>query len=211
MNDVTDKIKRRIRAKQRGWVFTPKDFLDLGSRAAVDQVLSRLVRQGVIRRLDRGVYDFPKQHPDLGVLTPPADDLARVLAGRSGDIVFPSGAMAANLLGFSTQIPAKPAYLTNGVSRTRTLSGRTIRLQHARIPIVSQLSPKANLALQALAYLGKHAMDDTVLSQCARQLDAGDLKKLQSLARQLPGWLSDTVLKIQKLKSIGDNAPKRAV
>nr|WP_290758957.1 hypothetical protein [Henriciella sp.] len=44
-----DKIKRRIIGKGRGAVFTPADFLDLGSRASVDQTLSRLTDQGVIR------------------------------------------------------------------------------------------------------------------------------------------------------------------
>lgn len=65
-----DKIKRRIIGKGRGAVFTPADFLDLGSRASVDQTLSRLTDQGVIRRLARGIYDYPKTSPRLGRLSP---------------------------------------------------------------------------------------------------------------------------------------------
>ena len=40
-------------------VWTPNDFADLGSRAAVDKTLQRLVRSGEIRRIDRGLYDRP--------------------------------------------------------------------------------------------------------------------------------------------------------
>jgi Aconitase X/Family of unknown function (DUF6088) len=61
----------------RGSVFVPGDFLDIGSREAVDLALHRLGRKGTIRRLARGVYDFPKEHPVLGLLSPSADAVAR--------------------------------------------------------------------------------------------------------------------------------------
>ncbi|MDE0436651.1 MAG: DUF6088 family protein, partial [Bryobacterales bacterium] len=61
MSGVADAIMRRVSAHGRGrWVCTPKDFLDLGSREAVDQALSRLVRAGRLRRAGRGLYDLPR-------------------------------------------------------------------------------------------------------------------------------------------------------
>jgi Transcriptional regulator, AbiEi antitoxin len=54
---VMDKV--RVRGRGNG-VFTPKDFLDLGSRAAIDRALSRLVVSGQLRRIGRGFYDFPR-------------------------------------------------------------------------------------------------------------------------------------------------------
>ena len=64
-------------------MFVPADFLDMGSREAVDVVLHRLTRKGVIRRLARGVYDFPKKHPALGLLSPSAEAVAKALAGAT--------------------------------------------------------------------------------------------------------------------------------
>jgi predicted transcriptional regulator of viral defense system len=125
MKSITDQIISRIKRRKPGWVFTPRDFLDVGSRVAVDQVLSRLVKQGMVRRLDRGIYDHPKQSTLLGTLSPNPDNIARAMA--AGDDVFPSGAMAANLLGLSTQVPAKPSYLTNATTRTRRVAGQTIQ------------------------------------------------------------------------------------
>lgn len=124
MMTISDTILRRIRAKQRGWVFTPKDFLDVGSRAAVDQTLSRLAKSGVIRRLDRGLFDYPKKHPILGMLSPAADKVAQAITSKTGDKAMPSGAMAANMLGLSTQVSAKPVFVTNGKSRSKPLAGR---------------------------------------------------------------------------------------
>jgi len=200
MNAIADTITKRIRAKQRGWVFTPKDFLDVGTRATVDQTLSRLAKKGIIRRLDRGLYDYPKQHPTLGTLSPSADNLAQAIGSKTGDIVFPSGAAAANFLGLSTQVPAKSVYLTNGSTRTKKVSGRTITLKHAKVPIMDRLSSKANYTLQALSYLGKDSIDDQTILHCAKRLDDQDMKGLSMAVSHIPGWMADTVLRIQQVK-----------
>ena len=198
MSSVTDKIINRIKRKSRGWVFTPRDFLDVGSRAGVDQVLSRLAKDGMIRRLDRGIYDYPKQSDLLGTLSPNPDNIARAMA--VGDYVFPSGAMAANLLGLSTQVPAKPSYLTNATTRTRKVSGQTIQLKRARVALLDNIPDHANLALQALSYLGKHNIDDQIISRCARVLTDKDLTGLQQAMGSIPGWMADTIHKIEHAK-----------
>lgn len=200
MNAVAQTISRRIRAKGRGWVFTPKDFLDVGTRAAVDQTLSRLVRKGTIRRLDRGVYDYPKQHDKLGTLSPCVGDLAQVIAAKTGDNIFPSGAAAANYLGLSTQVPARPVYLTNGASRTKTVAGRTIILKHARVPIMNSVTDRANFVLQALSYLGQRHIDDQIIEQCAARLDNRDMKDLSASVARIPGWMADIIFKIQQTR-----------
>lgn len=198
MDSVTDKITVRINRKKRGWVFTPRDFLDVGSRAAVDQVLSRLAKQGMIRRLDRGIYDYPKQSKLLGMLSPSPDSIARALA--VGDYIFPSGAMAANTLGLSTQVPAKPAYLTNATNRTRRVAGQTIQLKRARVALLDNIPTSANLALQALSYLGRHNIDDQIINRCARVLTNRDLAGLHQAMGNIPGWMADTIHKIGQAK-----------
>ena len=200
MGTITQTITRRIRAKKRGWVFTPKDFLDIGSRASVDQALSRLVKQNIIRRLDRGIYDFPKKHSSLGLLSPSVNDLAKAVAAQTGDIIFPSGAVSANYLSLSTQVPARPVFMTNGTSRIKKIAGRHVKLQHARIPITAKISDKANFVLQALYYLGKNSIDDDVILKCAKHLNQKDFKNMSSVLSRIPGWMTDIILRMQKLK-----------
>src|SRR5437588_8968605 len=108
---VDSRILARIRGSGRGSVIVPGDFLDLGSRQAVDLALHRLARKGAIRRLARGVYDFPKQHPVLGPLSPSADTVAQALAGRDRTRLQPAAAYAANALGLSEQVPATVVFL----------------------------------------------------------------------------------------------------
>jgi hypothetical protein len=199
MKSITDQIISRIKRRKPGWVFTPKDFLDVGSRAAIDQVLSRLVKQDMVRRLDRGVYDYPKQHPKLGTLSPDYDDLARALAG--GDLVFPSGAVAANTLGLSTQVPAKSFYVTNSTVRSRCIAGQTIKLKRARVALLDNVHDKTNFVLQALSYLRKTNMDDQVIQRCVRVLSDSDMKDLNKAMHRIPSWMADTLHKIQREKS----------
>lgn len=116
MKSASDSILRRIRAKQRGWVFTPKDFIDLASRNTVGITLYRFVKKGLIRKLGHGLYDFPVMHPKLGTLTATPDAIANAIAARSGDVIQSSSAQLANQLGFDTQVPAKPSYITSGNS-----------------------------------------------------------------------------------------------
>src|SRR5437870_3918090 len=95
---IDSRLLARIRGWDRGAVLVPGDFLDLGSRQAVDVTLHRLAKKGTIRRLARGLYDYPKQHPVLGPLTPSAESIARALARRDRTRLQPAGAYAANVL-----------------------------------------------------------------------------------------------------------------
>ncbi len=149
MANITKNIISRITTNQKGWVFSPKDFLDMGTRAAIDQVMFRLTKSGFIRKIARGIYDYPKTNPTIGILSPNIDDLAKTIANKTGDRIFHSGAMAANLLGLSTQLPMKIVYATTGKSCVKKIGNRNIIFQHTRIPIFDYLPLPCNLALQS--------------------------------------------------------------
>ena len=200
MAAMMDKIIKRVRGKGRGWVFTPKDFLDLGTRASVDMALTRLLNAGSIRRIGRGLYDYPRMHDKLGMLTPDADTIVQAVAMQSGDRVIASGAQAANRLGISTQVPAKPSYATSGASRSKKVAGQTITLTRSRAPILDEASPQANAVLQVLAHLGKPNVDDETIQTLASRLNRRDVQVLQFARSQMTGWMSDAVLKIELAK-----------
>ena len=95
---VYDKLKRQIQKRPPGAVFVTREFLALGSRAAVDEALSRLAREGVIRRLGRGLYDFPRRHPVLGPVPGDPDQIAAALARKTGSRLQSAGGQAAKRL-----------------------------------------------------------------------------------------------------------------
>lgn len=186
---------KRVRASGRGSVFTPSDFLTVAARSSVDQALSRLVKGGQLRRLARGLYDFPKLHPKLGALSPAPDDVAHALARETGSQVQISGARAANALGLSTQVPAQSTYLTDGPSRRVVLGKRVVDLRHASPKHLIAPGSPAGTVVQALRHVGPVRAAD-VAQVAARRLSANDKKTLASTAVQAPAWMRPTLVSI---------------
>lgn len=192
---VPDRIMKRARAAGRGGVFTPTDFLDVAARATIDQALSRLAKNGKLRRLARGLYDFPKMHPQLGPLSPAPDDVAQALARETGSQVQIAGARAANALGLSTQVPAKSSYLTDGPSRRVVLGKRVVDLRHASPKHLIAPGSAAGTVVQALRHVGAVRAAD-VARIASRRLSASDKKTLASNAVQAPAWMRPTLFSI---------------
>src|SRR6266851_7144053 len=155
MRDLTLKVLKRAKAAGPGSALTPRVFDDLGNRAAVDQALSRLTKAGKIRRISRGVYDVPQNHPTLGPLSPDPDSVARAIADQAGYRLQPTPARAANELGLSSQVPAQVVYLIDGSSRKIKVGNQTIHFRHAgpRGFVGGQVPPRVSL-LQAIRAFG---------------------------------------------------------
>jgi hypothetical protein len=192
---VPDRVMKRVRASGRGSVFTPSDFLAVAVRSSVDQALSRLVKGGQLRRLARGLYDYPKLHPKLGPLSPAPDDVAQALARETGSRLQIAGARAANALGLSTQVPAQSTYLTDGPSRRVVLGKRVVDLRHASPKHLIAPGSPAGTVVQALRHVGPVRAAD-VVQIAARRLSASDKKTLASTAIQAPAWMRPTLVSI---------------
>jgi len=201
---IPDRIMRRARNTGRGGVFTPSDFLDVAARAAVDQALSRLVKSGKLRRLSYGLYDFPKIHPMLGMLSPTPDDVAQALARETGSQVQISGVRAANALGLTTQVPAKNTYLTDGPPRRVVLGKRVVELRHASPKHLIAPGSAAGTVVQALRHVGPARAAD-VAQIAALRLSVNDKKTLASTAVQAPAWMRSTLVSIANAAAVDIN------
>ena len=195
---IDKKLLNRIYGHGRGWVFTPNDFSDLGSRDAVASALKRYRQSGHIRRLARGLYDYPRTDPDLGILTPSPDAIARALAGRDAVRLQPSGAYAANLLGLSTQVPMKIVYLTDGPSRTVRIGKKQIILKRTTPRNMASAGTISGLVLQALRHLGQRHVDDEVIATLDRRLDDNDRNQLLKNIRFAPSWIAEIMRQLGK-------------
>jgi hypothetical protein len=197
MNTERSHILDRIRQAGPGRVFTPKDFLDVVNRDAADQALSRLARSGAIKRLARGLYSTPKRNPRLGIDVPPdLDEIAAALGRQTGSRIVPSGAVAANQLGLSTQVPAKPVYFSDGRSRTVRVGQYTVQIKHAQPKDLPAGTPKTALVVQALRFLGKDAITDQVIQSIQNVLTMDERKQLLDDAKYATDWLCQAVRRI---------------
>ncbi len=191
MTAMADKIMRRVSVHGTGrWVCTPKDFLDVGSREAIDQALSRLVKAGRLRRVGHGLYDKPRISSVLNRPAPAELDAAiAALARRDGVRIMPDGLVAANQLGLTNAVPAQVSYVTDGHSRTLEIDGRTVRFRHAGPRVMQWAGRPAAPVVQALRWLGPRAAADgrVVATLRSRLPDEVKLDLLRH-GRDLPGW-----------------------
>ena len=194
--NIDNKVVSRIYGHGRGWVFTPNHFKDLGSRDAVASALKRHKQSGLIRQLARGVYDYPKIDPELGLLEPSIDDIAQALAGRDATRLQPSGAYAANLLGLSTQVPTKIVYLTDGRPRTVQIGKRQITLKQTTPRNMATAGRISGLVIQALRHLGSRHVDAAIIEAVKKRLSASDRKRLLADIRHAPAWIADIIRKV---------------
>ena len=191
MISLGDRIVKRVSAYGRGqWVCTPRDFLDLGGREAVDQALSRLVKAGQLRRVGHGLYDLPRMSRLLKRMAPVDLDAAiAAIARRDGVRIMPDGLVAANRLGLTNAVPAKATYLTDGHSRKLKIGGRSVRLRHAGPSVMRWAGRPSAPVMQALRWLGPDiAADRQVGVTLSRLLPDVVKTDLRNNSQDLPGW-----------------------
>ncbi|MBN1904528.1 MAG: hypothetical protein JW927_05460 [Deltaproteobacteria bacterium] len=195
---IDNKVISRIFGHGRGWVFTPVHFSDLGSRDAVASALRRARQSGIIRQLARGLYDYPRNDKEFGILSPSTESVARALAGRDAVRLQPSGAYAANLLGISTQVPMKILYLTDGSSRKVKIGKKEITLKKTTPLNMATAGRKSGLVIQALRHMGQKHVDEDVIVKIDSQLDANSRKQMLKDVRFAPAWIADIMRRLSK-------------
>jgi Family of unknown function (DUF6088) len=193
MKSIADRIMDQVKVRGRGnWVFTPKDFLALGSRLAINRALSRLVTDGKLRRIGRGLYDFPR-HSEILKGDAPAnlDATVQAISRRDQVRVMPNGIVFANNLGLTNAVPARPSYISSGRTKTVQVENRHVYLKHVSRKIIAWADRPGGQFVAAVLWLDKSiaAAPDTVSLLRARLAD--DVK--QDLLRDLdllPGWMA---------------------
>ncbi|MFA6318236.1 MAG: DUF6088 family protein [Elusimicrobiota bacterium] len=183
-SSLEEKIIASVIRRGRGSVFFGEDFRSMARPDAVRQALSRLARTGTIRRIGTGLYHYPVINEKLGGEIPPSmDTVARAIARRTGSRIVATGAQAANLLRLSTQVPAKPVYLTNGSSRRVAVGNYSISFRHVGPRRISTKNDISALLFEALRHLGRANVTDEVVTRLRRTLPA---EAKAELRRDLP-------------------------
>lgn len=199
MTSLASRITARTAAPAHaGRVWTPHDFLHLGSRAAVDQALSRLVMARKLRRIGRGLYDRPRVSAVLKrPILPTPKALADAISRRDRIAILPDGIFAANRLGLTTAVPARNDYVTNGRSRTVTAGDLKIHLRHAGKKIMQLADSPCGPVVQALDWIGAQTPGDMIIvGNILRRRLPENVKR--DLARQM-GKLPDRLVPVARL------------
>ena len=202
MHSVDYKIYARIMGHGRGYAFSNKDFADIAPRGSSDVALSNLVATGKIRRIARGLYDYPRYKAEFGgILSPDMHQAALAVARSAGVRIQPSGALAANMLGLSTQVPAQVVYLTDGRNKKISIGKLNITFKHVPPVKLQKGSEITALVTNAIRHLGKNAIDELSAKALKKRFTDKDCRCMLKDARYVESWIYD---EIRKIVSAGD-------
>jgi len=191
MQTLAKQVLEHASRLPEGTPLAAKELLHLGSRAAVDQVLSRLVGRGTLLRAGRGIYVLPVESR-FGTRAPSTVKMVEGLANQRGETIVSHGAAAANTLGLTTQVPMRAVYLTSGRSRQLKLGAQMVELRHA--PIWQLVFPgrAAGDVVRALAWLGPEKAAEAI-QKLRSKLPSSELEEVASARARLPTWMAQEV------------------
>jgi Family of unknown function (DUF6088) len=191
MSQLAQAILSQAQSLPEGGLLSPKEFLHLGSRAAIDQTLSRLAREGKLFRVGRGAYALPVQGR-FGVRSPSIEAVIEAIESTSGEIVVASGAAEANALGLTTQVPTREVYLTSGPSRRLNLGNREIELKHGNRWQMLLGKRPAGKAIRALIWLGPE-QGSMVMEVLRSKLPSQEWDAIRQARAGLPSWMAKAI------------------
>jgi hypothetical protein len=178
-----------------GGLISPKEFLHLGSRPAIDQTLSRLTREGLLLRVGRGAYTRPLQGR-FGTRSPATQAVLNAIGSTSGEVIVTNGATSANVLGLTTQVPVREVFLTSGPSRKLHLGQRTVELRHAKRWELALGNRPSGMAVRALAWLGPQFAHEG-LQTLRSKLPDDEWTAMRAVRATLPSWLARAVSEVK--------------
>ncbi len=187
---TSSRVTRKIYGMGRGWAFSVIDFSTFGSRSAIDVTLHRLLKKGTIRRVIRGIYDYPVYSKVLKTeMSPDMGQVAQALARKFGWRIQPSGPTALNLLGLSTQVPSQWMYLSDGPNRTYKIGKQTLRFKQSALKESGLTLRESALIVQALKSLGAQRISPEVVTKIRSQIDPKLYTKVLKDTKTATGWV----------------------
>lgn len=191
MNTLPATILNQAHALPEGGVLSPKEFLHLGNRAAIDQAFSRLNKDGKLLRVARGIYVAPVSSR-FGSRAPSPEKVIQAMAKQSGEIIVSHGASSANALGLTQQVPIREVYLTSGKTRELTIGHSIVLIKHAPPWMMALGTRPAGAAVRALAWMGPLHIGKS-LASLRRTLPSAEWQTLTNARASLPSWMAQAI------------------
>lgn len=202
-NGYTKEMRKRIAEAPDGSLFIRSDFKDIADSAAIRQGLSRIVREGVLRRVINGIYEKPKYSELLQeYVAADPNAVAQALARNYHWTIAPCGNTALNLLGLSPQVAAVWSYISDGPYKTYTWDNTKIEFKHRTNREITGLSYMTALVVQALKTLGKDNAGPEVIQTLADRLTQEEKNTMLHEASEVTDWIYDRIRKICREVSV---------
>jgi hypothetical protein len=189
IQSVDDKIFVKIKKAKGGTLFFIDDFLSFGSAKAVSKALERSVTRGEVHRVARGIYARLAEDSILGPIKPSTEEIAEAIRKRDKARIIPTGTLALNALGLSTQIPINVVYYTDGSARKIEVGNRTIKFKKTAPKNLATIGKISTLVIQALKEIGKDNATSREIEIILSRLKKEDPYRLAHDIKFAPEWI----------------------
>lgn len=195
-----DNVFYFISGHGRGWAFSSNDLIKKFERQQIDNVLSDLVKAKKIRRVSRGIYDYPKYSELLQKeLSPDIEQVARAIGRKFNWRIEVSGESALNILNLSTQIQAKYIYLSDGPNKSYKLFNDVeIEFKKSVLKDIGFKYKESSLIVQALKSLGKEHITDEIIEIIKEQIEPKMYEKILKDTQSTTVWVYEIIKQICK-------------
>ena len=197
MTHITNQIEN-IMSENQGKIFSINDFYNLGTKNTIKSVLYRLNEENQIARLIDGLYIKPKYSKILKEYSyPDANEVAEKLADKFSWTISPTGDIALNYTGLSTQISNEYIYISDGAYREYLYRGKKIIFKHTTNRNITSYSKELSILIQAIKTLGKDNINEKHIKKLAA-FSQNIKEDLKEDTLRLPFWIQEVLEEIQE-------------
>ena len=194
---ISKQIEQKIKALPKGSLLLIDDFIEEFDYEAARKVLQRLTNDGLLMRLNRGIYYIPKKDDLLGIIKQTAEQIAESIAKRDKARIIPTGSFALHKLGLTTQVPMNVVYLTDGSPRKIKVGNQKITLKKTSPKNLAVKHYLSGLIIQGLKEIGEGKVNANHLSQIKNIIGKShEVSQIKMNMRYAPVWIQKIVMKI---------------
>jgi Transcriptional regulator, AbiEi antitoxin len=183
-------VKRYVTFLRDGKIFTTRDCLAFGKRAAVDQALYRLVKVGRIRRLARGVFvkelGYMKDFSIFEIAKVKAESFGRRIVQQPCFVVPKHDPKYGKR-------PQTAVFFIDGRSSQFHIEGRMIQFRHIAARKLKLAETPVGEAARAVWSLGEKLGDGFAIMHATSNFNREDRIWFKRNIRWMPAWLSDQI------------------
>ena len=194
------KILNRIDNFEPNQVFIANDFFDIAGYETVRSTLNRLVKDKEIIRIMKGIYYKPKYIELIGEYEAPSvNEVANAIARKYNWTIAPSGNTALNLLGLSTQVPAKWTYISDGRYASFSFGNATIEFKRRNNGEISKMSTLTAMVIQSVKAIGKDKITSEQIDYLRGKLSEKEKFELIEDSKTTSAWVYGVIKKISEV------------
>ncbi len=192
-------IRERVLTAPKESIFVPSDFMDLAETGEVNMCLKRLVDQGLLRRVGRGIYERIEEGQTKEEFSAyRMEQIAFAIARNFDWTIIPSENTALAMLGLASFDRQEWHFVSDGPYHDYQIESVHLVFKHVADRDIVGVTYKSALVIQAMRELGKEKMDREMIWKFAQVLTDKEKEQLRYDTAEHFAWIHEMADRIYR-------------